>query len=457
MANGPTAEQARQELARREIARREAERIGQPEKAGELAKKGFIRERPGIVQRTLGKVRTVAPEVGQTAGSILGAVGGARVGAPIRGQVVGGTAGRVLGRLVKRAFGGQEIEDLTNADKKTLGQGLLQEAGTTAATELAFGTAGKMLSGAGRGALEGLLGPRVAQRGAEKGFKTLLDPKLYEGRVPKEIAHKTRLFFDKLDSVTGKAVDRVVRSKAAKGIKIKTAPIKKQADELFNATGATNIEDIMPVGASKAQINKVKMAKGMIDRVTSEELNPEQLWRIRRGLDKIRFGNKFDPDVENYLDGLRSILNKPLKSNPDIAKAFGRYQSVKLSEKDLGNKFRATLIDDEIFTPQTEQFANNLLGTSNDEKIRQLRKLDELLNAKDRVIEDLLDVAASESLEKPLQNIGVKQRMVSEALGGRKTLAGVGAAAQTPGAQVLGNLLRSGGATGVTSGLSQNQ
>jgi len=454
MANGPSKEEAMKELARREIARREASRTGQD--PAKLEQTGFIRNRPGAVSRAKGALIGKAPEIGQVAGGIIGALVGGRVAAPVRGQVAGATAGRSLGQVIQKGLRG-EFQDLTTAQKKQAGRDLLGTAATTAAVETVTGGIGKMLSGAGKGALEGLLGPRVAQRGQERGFKQLLDPKFFEGRVPKKIAEKTRMFFDKLEGVTGRGVERSVRAKSALGTKVKVAPIQARANEALKRQMTDNIEDIFPPNTSTTQIKKVKMAKNMIDRIKQDDLSLLSTWKLRVNLDKIRFSGSYSDDVSRYLDDLRGSLNEPLTRLPSIKQAFGRYSAVKELEKDLGNQFKATLIDDEIFTPRTEQFANNLLGTSKDETIRQLKKLDSLLGSSDRVIEDLLDVAATESLDKPLQNIGVGQRMVTEALGGRKTLAGFGAAAQSPGGRALRGALRSGTPTAITSGLQGQQ
>ncbi len=446
-----TKEQAQKELARRELARRESERIGQPEQAGQLAETGFIRERPPLLERLIGKTGAVAPQVGQAVGGIAGAVGGARVGKPKTGQILGGTAGRAGGIALQKLIQGR-IGELTETEKKNIGK----ELGKTAIAETAMSIGGQLTTKAATGALEALIGKRVTERGLKEGFKRFLDPKFYQDRVPKEVVLKTSKFFDKLNKVTGKGVEKAVMKKS--NVFQPTKAIKLEAQEALTRRSAESIDDLGSAVVSKAQLNKVKAAKKMIDDLSPSEKIPK-IWKARREIDKIRFRSKFDPDLENYLDDLRNSLNAPLKaSGDDVAKSFSRYSSVKEMEKEMGNKFRATLIDDEVFSPNTEQFANTLLGTSKDETVRGLRKLDSFLkNADDRVVEDLLDVAATESLEKTIQFMGVRQRAVIGALGGQQGIARGAAVAQSPVGKFLRELIGRGTAVGGTELLQGEQ
>jgi len=572
MANGITKDQARKELAKRELARRQQPTEAQiqapggavPDIIAQAAGKATgIQNVPPLRERISGGVAAKAPVVGQTAGGILGSILGGRVGAPIRGSAVGGTAGRAVGIGLQKLIQGGPI---TNAEKKNIGKELL----ATAGTEAILAPVSALTIGAGKGALEALLGPRVAERGFKEGFKRFLDPKFYQDRVPKTIVDKTSKFFDKLNRVTGKGVEKSVMSKT--NIFHNTSNIKQAAHNALVLRGATSIDDLGSAGVSKAQLNKVKKAKEIIDNLGGKEknilgnitrkefnenflfsgqgpthpllktetvtggvtkklatakafagqrgiertepggiikiirksdiseaaleeletslsgnissmglqpvraitsipanvkdpfsfllkkgiigtgeVNTPTLWKARREIDKIRFRNKFDPDIKGYLDDLRNSLNAPLKnSGDDVAQSFGRYSSVKEMEKQLENKFEATLIDGEIFSPQTEQFANTLLGTSKDETVRGIRKLDSFLGAEDRIIEDLLDVAATESLSKTINFMGVIQRSLIGALGGQRGIARGAAAIQSPVGQTLRTLINRGLAAGGT-------
>lgn len=451
----------RRDLARRELARREIERRA----AKPLAKAETIQQGPSRLQNVGRSVLGNLPQIGQAVGGVGGAFLGSKVGAPARGGAIGGTVGRGLGlssqefvkqfrknpleTLANLALGGPLLGSLINAsqaDRKRIGKEVMSTAGIEGV--LAVVTGG--LSGAGKGALESLLGPRVAERGLKKGFKTLLDPKFFQDRVPKKIAFKTRQFFDKLSGVTGRGVKKSI-SNLDKKITVLTGKIKSNANTALKEQGADVIDDLGAATTSKAQINKVKEAKKIVDGLP-DKATPSQVWNARKDVDKIRFRNNFDPEIERYLDSLRTSMNAPLKNaSPEVAEAFGRYASVKEVEKDLGNKFRATLIDDEIFTPATEQFANNLLGTSKDETVRTLQKLDSFLGAEDKVIEDLLDVAATEALGNPFEMMGLFQRSILGALGGKKAVAGGAANLQSPGGRVIRGLINRGTAAGGTS------
>lgn len=445
MANGQiTKEEARRELARRELARRELVRTGQevtPESVQGLAKTGFIRETPGVVERTVGAL----PQIGQAVGGLVGAGAGARVKAPIRGQVAGGVIGRAGGQILNKLLRG-DIRGLSETEKKTLGKDLI----ATAGSELITGGIGGVITGAGKGALEALIGKRVTERGLKEGFKRFLDPKFYQDRVPKTVVEKTSKFFDKIDNVLGKKVQQAVLKKTAIGRTVKFQPIKEQAKKLLKETGAETIEDLGSPTISKAQRTKLKSFMNMIERVQQEDIKLSSLWKIRKNMDKVRFRHQWDPDISNYMDRVRRLLNDPLKrGNKEIAQAFGRYSGAQELKRGLEKQFEATLIDGDTFSPKTEQFANNLLGTSKDEVVRSLRKLDSFLeSADDRVVEDLLDVAATESLEKTIQFMGVAQRTLIGSLQGQIGIAAGAAAVQTPTAKVLRALIGRGTAVG---------
>ena len=169
-------------------------------------------------------------------------------------------------------------------------------------------------------------------------------------------------------------------------------------------------------------------------------------------MDKIIFGKSFAREGDEYLEAIRKILNDPIKqSSEEVAESFGRYNFVKLNEKDLAKNFEAKRLGEEIFAPKTETFAANLLKTSKDEQLRLLRQLDDLLPAEDKVIEDLLDAAASEAIESPIQLLGLPSRIAAGALGGRKAIAGFGQFAQEPSTRAIGKGLGRGIVTGATA------
>jgi hypothetical protein len=451
-------EEALKEMARRELQRRQsgvstAEGIDQP-KGKSLADIGGqiegIGPRPGLAERVSGKVQRFLPEVGQAVGGTVGAVAGSRVGAPVRGQIAGGTVGRVGGRLLKNLLGGIPLKE---TEKKKLGK----EALGTALSEGMFGSLGKIAQGAGTGALNALLGKRVVERGQKEGFKRFLDPKFYQDRVPKAIVQKTSKFFDKLDNVTGTSVTKAVAKDTRK---INIVPIQQQAKKLLKDAGADSIDDLGSPTISQAQKNKLKEFSNILERANTEELSVNSLWRMRKSMDKIRFRHQWDPDVQQYMDSVRSAINAPLKGgkNTPLAQAFGRYSSVQDMKINLEKKFKATLIDGDTFSPDTEQFANTLLGTSKDETVRGIRKLDEFLkNANDKIVNDLLDVAATESLEKEVQLMGLLSRTAFGMMGGKKAVVKGAALAQEPGVRALSNLIGRGLAVGGATGLQGEQ
>jgi hypothetical protein len=449
-----TQEQARVELGRREVARRELVRTGRevtPEAVKELARTGSIRETPGIVEKTVGAL----PAIGQTAGGVAGAVLGSKVKAPRRGQIAGGVIGRAGGQLLNKLIRG-DLGPLSETEKKVLGKDLIATAGSEALTA----GVGGIITGAGKGALEALLGKRITERGLKEGFKRFLDPKFYQDRVPKAIVEKTSKFFNKLDRVTGTAVDRAVRAKTAKGTMIKIKPIQAEARRLLKEDfSADTIEDLGSATISKAQKNKLVQFDNLIQRVKQDELSPLSMWKTQKQMDKIRFGSNFDPDIKRYMDSVRRLTSSQIKrGSKNVSQAFGRYSSVQTMKTDLEKKFEATLIEGETFSPKTEQFANTLLGTSKDETVRGLKKLDSfLLNADDKIVEDLLDVAATESLEKNIQLMGVMARTAIGAMGGQRSIAGGAANVQSPGGQLIRGLLNRGVAVGGTELVSPSQ
>lgn len=422
-------------------------------------------------KRTVGeKITSALPTTGQVVGGVGGSILGTLIGKPFAGGVAGGTLGRAggvvqrdlinnfkknpaetaknlfLNSLTKGPVVGS-IASLTGAQKKELGREFLKTAGIETVTGGLF----KGASAGGQGVLKALLGPRVAERGLKVGFKQLLDPKFFQNRVAKDIAFKANKFFGKLNNVAGKAVEKSI--KKASAIFHSTDDIVAKGAEALKREGAESLDDLVTANVSKAQLKKAKQVESMFKSLgNSDKISTFELWKKRREMDDVFFNTRWEQGIERYLKNLRIASNEPIKSSSeDIAKSFGRYQFVKESEESLGKKFSATLVDDEVFTPQTEQFVSNLLGTSKDETVRQLKKLDTFLGAEDRIVEDLLDTAAAETFDKNIELMGLFSRGLIGSVGGRKAIAGVGAAGQTP----IVRGLATAGQRGVIGGLTE--
>jgi len=73
----------------------------------------------------------------------------------------------------------------------------------------------------------------------------------------------------------------------------------------------------------------------------------------------------------------------------------------------------------------------------------------------ERIVEDILDVAAAETFSKNIELMGLFSRGLIGSVGGRKAIAGAGALAQQPAVRGLSALTGSGLATGLTSGITQ--
>lgn len=399
-------------------------------------------------------LRQAMPIAGQIGGGIVGGVLAAPLGPKgiAVGAALGGTAGRALGRLEERvpperlraypfrslaatAFGPiakgiTQFSVLDPEEKQNLGKEILKTGAIESiAAPIGFGIS-KGISALGRGVTGELLGKRVAQRGFERGFKNMLNPEFYKGRVPKLVAQKMNNFFAKLSSVTGKSTDRLIRTKY-KDVSLNITDIKSNIRKLLPASG--NPADLLEITASKSQ-------RSLINELTDEVLKQKgnlrklsSVWDLRKRIDKAIFGKRWTDDALNYLYGLRRALNNPIKAvGTDVSESFGRYAFVKSAEKDLGRNFQAiTGPNKEIYARKTESFIGNVLSTKKDETLRLLTDLDELVGADDRVIENLLDVAASETLEEKF-GLGLWQRMLVGLLGGKKRIAEIGAAIQEP-------------------------
>ncbi len=391
------------------------------------------------------------PTIGQIGGGIIAGALAAPLGpVGIAGAAaLGGTAGRTLGRLeqvagerlkkfpIREAVGtafnpiGRAVAEfsiLNPEEKKRLGREVLRTGAIEAiAAPIGLGI-GRVISALGRGVSKELLGRRVAERGFERGFKKMLSPEFYKGRVPKLVAQKMNTFFKRLTSVTGKATEKTIK---ANSITHDITDIKNSVRALLPASG--NPADLLEITASKSQQNLIKEVTDEILKLKGNRRTTVALWELRKKIDEGIFGKRWTDDALNYLYKLRNTLNQPIKSvSDDVAESFGRYSFVKEAERDLGRNFQAIKAPNgEIYARKTESFIGNVLSSKKDETLRLLGDLDNLLGADDKVIAELLDIAASETLEEKF-GMGIFQKIIVGLLGGKKRIAEIGAAVQRP-------------------------
>jgi len=326
----------------------------------------------------------------------------------------------IKGRLLK--FGSFSPEDVQEIQKET------QTAATIEAIAAPIGAGlGRLASFFGKGVAKNLLGPRIAERGIERGWKALLDPKFYKNRVPKEIVTKTNNFFNRLTGVSGKNVGRAI-SQNDKTLDI--TPIKEAVRQLLPESG--DPLDLLEITAPKSQKDLITKITGMVLGQRGNTRKVSTLWELRKTIDPAIFNKSWTADGRKYLMGVRQALNTPIKgASPQIGKAFSQYSFVKEVEEDLGQKFLSVRAPDDQFAPQIESFAQTLLSSSKDETIAMLRNLDEVLDVEDRVIEQLLDLSAAETFER---GVGLTpfQKMLLGMFGGRKLIPRIGAGVQAP-------------------------
>lgn len=408
---------------------------------------------------TLGtKIKKALPAVGQFVGGMAGGGLGALVGRPAIGSAAGGVIGRAAGRFeqsmirqierdpvgtidrqIKMGPLAATISGMSDSEKKFFGKEVLK----TGVVEALFAPLGAAASAVSTNVTKSigsaLLGDRVMERGAEVGFKRLLDPKFYKGRLAKDVAIKANNFFKKLTKVTGeKTAEAINRS----GVGDVTAPVEQISKGVQDLDAVfRKIDDFGPE-VSSAQ-------KTILKELREEFLNLDEgttiakLWEKRKNFDKTRFGRTFKQEAVDYLDGLRKIISAPIRESSDeVAESFGRYSFVKEQQKDLGNKLSASVLGDpettgEIFAPKTEQFLSTLSGTTKDETVRLLKQLDDFLGVDDKLVEGLIDASAAEAIEKGNIGVDLAGRIAARLFGGRKGIAGIGAAGQSVPSRII--------------------
>lgn len=401
------------------------------------------------------RLQRAAPSALQTVGGLGLGIPGGVIGGPKVAAVtgaVGGTFGRGLGRLAQltaeqRAKRPEterqrvlenilgftpagpiaDIARLSPERRKILGKEVLKTGAIEAAlVPISLGVS-RLFKNIGQGALRGLLGPRVAERGFARGWKRLLNPAFYKQRIPKQVAQKVGRFFPRLNRTTGGAIDNLLKSPKYKNVTVQLAGLKDK------------IRTILPAGVSIDDFDVSPAQKKLLARETQKILGLggrsrtlRNVWLARRNLDNVIKSHSWKPESMDYLRKLRTILNQPIKgAGDDIAEAFGRYHFVQLAEDEVGSAFTVLQGEAEVFAPKTERFVSTLLSTKKDETIRLLQTLDALQVAPDRVIEDVLDIAAAESIEKGI-SFGPWSRIVTGMLSITKTGARIGGFAQRP-------------------------
>ena len=442
-------EQAQQELDRRSQINQDVDKYGSIEQARPLEQ--------------------AYPSIGQVVGGLGGGVVGGIVGQPTLGAAVGGTAGRTVGiveqekqkmlrnepekaKLIKGvdiaskfafptapilnsiATGVVTVAQLDKDTKRKLGKEVLK----TGAIEAVAGGAGKLISSfssaIGKGVMNEVLGKRVAERGQERGWKTLLDKKFYKGRVPKAIAQRSDKFFNKLSGATGRGVQEAIETTAKKEPSkslINISEVKNEIRKILPQSG--DPADLLESFAPKAQKDRIRLITDKVLKQKGDIRRVDNLWKLRKEIDTDIYKQRWTDESLAYLQKLRGSLNKPIKgASPEIAEAFDKYAFVKKAEGNLYKKFEAVKGSGEIYASNLEKYVKNLLSTNNDETIRMLKDLDKFNKADDRVVEELLDLAAAESLDKGIPDISMFGKIVGGMFGGRKILPRVARVVQHP-------------------------
>ena len=431
---------------------------------------GEIREPASLKE----KVKGALPGFGQFVGGIGGGAIGSVFGKPFLGSAIGGTAGRGLGLVGKRGAEQFErepvktlgrslfgvpgiISGMSESERKQLGKETLKAGAVEAIAAPVGAAASAFIGNIGKNIAGALLGDRVAERGIKEGFAKILNPKNFEGRLAKDIATKASRFFERLSGVAGKGVSSQAKKDSA--IFHNTDDMVVKGQQLLKRSGAVSLDDFKTSNVSKSQFNKAKEIQSLFDEIADKDrIGTFDLWNNRKAQDRIFFNTRWDDDLGRYLKGLRQITNDPLlNTSDDMTKAFGKYSFVKNSEDELGSSFTAIKSPEEIFAPKIERFAGQTLTSSKDEQIRLLKALDDILPVEDKVVEELLDAAAAEAIDKPIQLLGLPSRILAGALGGKRAIAGFGKFVQRPTTKAVTSGLGRGAVTGATELFAENE
>lgn len=418
-----------------------------------LSKGTEIREAPSKLQKIL-------PAAGQFAGGIGGFVAGAAVGRPYAGGAVGGTAGRGAGILAARGLEPEqrllqetqrkERPFLSAAEEAIPGAGLVatymrmskeekqkfnKHMRNTAFIETIFAAGGSVAAKAhawlNRGVTAQWLGPRVTERGIERGWKKILKPDYYKKEVTPFIKNKLSKFFPNLKQTAGSEIDELFKTKYKDSI-IQINTIKEQIRKALPASG--NPADLLEVTAPPVQGKLINTLTSKVLKLKGNLRKASTIWNLRKEIDDVIFSRKWTDDARRYLMSLRDSLNAPIKGlGDDVGEAFSKYAFVRNAELKYGKNFIARKgVKGELHSPEIESFAKNLLDPGKDEIIKELSSLDTMLPANKQIFEELMDYAASETLERPVAQFGIATRTIMGLVGGKKGIARVGALGQQP-------------------------
>lgn len=417
-------------------------------------------EPQGLVQQAATGIKRAAgaaPVAGQFVGGITGAALVPQ--RPFLAGGIGGVAGRGIGTQIKEEaevapfrtaaglLGGPFIKSIlppTQLSQDRISKPI-EEAKKAILPEIGAavigGGIGRGFKALGQGAMRSLVGTRTAQRAQERGWRALLKPEFFKGRLPKFVAEGMDKFFARVSKVTGERISTIIRSPELAKI---TIPAGSLNDDLTKIIGRHGAIDDFSILVSPGQKKILKTQLERVGKIVTKNSGLEEIWTTRKDLDKIIFGKRWADEARDFLLDLRTTLNRPLiDSNPELGKAFGRYAFVKKGESEFGKSFKAILDETgETFSTKLEKFLSTTLSTSRDESIRLLKRLDSFLGVKDRIVEDALDAAAAEVLDKGAGfGIGLVQNMITGALGGKRSLAQIGAAVGSPLAKGAGRAI----------------
>lgn len=396
-----------------------------------------------------------------TAGQFIGGMGGGllggMVGRPYIGGAIGGTAGRATGRLEQfisempldkklavniSALAGPGVKaavayaNLSPAKKNYLKNEVMTTAAIESFLGVGAGAATRAVKWLGRGIGAQWLGPRVTERGISRGWNRILRPDYYKNEVPIFLKEKLGNFFPRLLKITGSEIDEVLK-KAPKDTHVDMNMIKEEVRKILPPGG--NVADFLEMHAPPVQANLLQHITDLVMKSKGKIKSVHKLWNLRKYIDKTIYGRNWTPEAGRYLKGLRNILNKPLKSV--AGDKFNTFAWVADAMEKYGKKFTTRKGLGQAYSPDIEQFAKGLLDPGKDEIVKELVQLDGLLPKNQKIIEELLDYAASETLERPVGQFGLIGRTALGFTGGRKGFARIGQAIQSPKTQTLSKVI----------------
>lgn len=413
-----------------------------------LSQAEAIQSAPSAPERFLNNIQANLGPIGQFAGSLGGAAIGSRAGRPILGEFLGGSAGSITGESAEEllrtvrgqpnAFTSQEARDKFLKD-------IAIGVGTEAAIGVPLQLGRQIFKNVGKNVGRAILGDEVFDRGLERGFKKIMDTADIPGDLSPNLTKRIKEFFPRLRSVAGSSVEKTIKDN---NVSKSTKPIKQTVANLLKET---DIDDLEISGAAKKDLKRAfDIVKDLSDE--DELLN---IWKSRRKFDDIVYKRKIkDDDTLRIITEARNAFNAPLtKTSTEIRKAFRNYSGVIQSQEALGTSFSTRPLvggqEDEVVADKAESFARSLFSGNKEQIIKEIRNLETILDADDKVLEDLLDLAAAEKLTKSQAGGGVVDafgRIAFATFGGKRAVASIGAGLQYP----IGRGVRAGLAAGLS-------